>query len=79
MNKTLYEHDCKWCTSLGVFESKGTKYDLYHCMQGAIPTVIARYGNSPSEYISGVGFRSAHMMEAENRARILGLPWTPLN
>lgn len=45
-----FVHDCKECTYLGQCEG----YDLYFCPQGNLPTVIARYGDAPWEYISGM-------------------------
>jgi hypothetical protein len=46
-----FEHGCSMgCTYLGQFEG----YDLYFCPQHTIPTVIARFGDEPHEYMSGM-------------------------
>jgi len=48
-----FEHDCKRCAPLGEYE----EYDLYVCARDRlIDTIIARYGNDPSEYTSGLPF-----------------------
>jgi hypothetical protein len=49
----FFTHDCDKCKALGIFE----KYDLYICDKqgGNLVTVIARYGNKPWEYFSGLG------------------------
>lgn len=66
-----YEHDCHQCTDLGEHEG----HDLYHCMQGGnLATVLARYGNEGSEYMSGLGLSLAPLVEAEQRATERGLP-----
>jgi hypothetical protein len=53
-NRPRYEHDCEKCTYLGTYDG----YDLYYCPHGApgfkIPTVLARRGNDPEQYISGM-------------------------
>ena len=46
----LFTHDCSDCTFLGSYN----KHDLYHCMQIVGPTIIARWGDSPTDYCSGV-------------------------
>jgi len=43
------------------------------CPQGGLSTVIARYGNFPSDYMSGLGFQIAVLMKAEDTARKMGL------
>ena len=47
-------HDCKRCVDLGVYIDDGIEHDLYFCEQFGVPTVIARYGNSGGDYISGL-------------------------
>lgn len=55
--KKNYTHDCESCIFLGDYEFDGTKYDLYFCSQMQfVPTVIARYGDEGSEYMSGLKF-----------------------
>ena len=64
---------CKSCVFLGNFE--GTEqdcYDLYFCPQGSLPTVLARYGNAASEYVSGMSSQLPALKEAVRRARELG-------
>jgi hypothetical protein len=65
-----YPHDCKRCTSLGTFETGGVEYDLYFCNNGSweSPTVIARYGSEPNEYMSGLGHTEPALKEALVRA-----------
>lgn len=67
-----YTHDCTHCKSLGEHGDA----DLYFCDQhGAMPTVIARYGNSGSDYVSGLvlaGFDD-DITEAKRRAQAEGL------
>lgn len=60
-----FVHDCKHCKFLGRFK-EGDKvllcagesgdYDLYFCKDGNrnLSSVIARYGDDPSSYISGL-------------------------
>ena len=67
-----FTHDCTGCTALGEFE----EFDLYHCMQGgASPTVLARYGDSGEQYLSGLAFADhiPSLGEAARRAAELGL------
>jgi hypothetical protein len=76
-----FTHDCNKCTFLGNFTdyshlNEGA-FDLYYCMQfGTIPTVIARYGNEGSEYLSGLGFSHPALKEAEKRASKINLTLT---
>lgn len=48
--KPRYEHDCATCTFLG----RDGSADLYFCPNG--PTVIARFSNDGSDYVSGLVF-----------------------
>jgi hypothetical protein len=43
--KALYKHDCKF---LGSYNQA----DLYFC-PGGFSTILARFSNAPSDYISG--------------------------
>lgn len=45
-----FQHDCGACVPLGTV----SEHDLYFCPQGFLPTVIARYGASGPEYLSGL-------------------------
>ena len=49
-------HDCTQCQHLATIQNEehGRTYDLYHCEVGPGPTVIARYGSEPGEYVSGI-------------------------
>lgn len=60
-----YQHDCSRCLYLGQFE----EYDLYYCEQviGG-QTVLARYGNEGSEYLSGIHSTLEPLQEAQIRA-----------
>jgi hypothetical protein len=61
-----YVHDCKSCVFLGCFG----EYDLYYCPQGGkIPTVVARYGDKPPQYSSGLYGDCALPCLAEARKR----------
>lgn len=61
-----YKHDCDTCVSLGEYE----EYDLYHCYQkGMGATVVARYGDEPHEYLSGMWASDPVLEEAKRRAK----------
>ncbi len=49
-----FKHDCEKCTYLG----QSGKYDLYVCSSRSniIDTVIARFGDNPGDYTSGLLF-----------------------
>lgn len=56
--KPVHQHDCECCTYLGTFldgDECPENYDLYHCDQMGMPTVIARYGPD-GDYMSGMVF-----------------------
>lgn len=62
-----YTHDCENCIDLGEFE----EYDLYFCLQGvSSPTVVARFGNSGSDYLSGIYRNSLHCLEEAKRRAV---------
>jgi len=61
-----FVHDCPDCTFLGCHD----KFDLYHCRQHGIPTVIARYGSDGPEYISGMNVKHPALIEAKKRAMV---------
>jgi hypothetical protein len=53
--KPNYQHDCDTCIFLGTYNN----HDLYFCNPCGTYvscTVIARYGNEPHEYKSGLKF-----------------------
>lgn len=43
-----YKHNCNECIYLGKYSSLSSDYDVYFCHG----TLLARYGNEPSEYLS---------------------------
>ena len=51
LSHPMHKHDCDNCTFLGNFN----EYDLYHCPQCGMPTLIARCGEK-GEYSSGMAF-----------------------
>lgn len=67
-----YNHDCEFCRPLGNFQG----HDLYYCNVHH-PTVIARFGNEPEDYTSGLRFAELQLVpeltEALDRARRQGL------
>lgn len=73
MNDTAnYKHDCDKCVFLGVFHGDERVYDGYFCNQNSISTVIARFGDEGSQYLSGLGFDHV-LREIETLARHIGL------
>ena len=65
MKKPNFKHDCDECVFLGEirFRNNFTREvdpdtvqvaDLYVCPQGGYPTVIARFSDTDSDYISGI-------------------------
>lgn len=78
--KTIWNHDCDSCMSLGPFQDGDTSYDLYWCPTGGLgrPTVVARSGDAGPEYTSGFEIAdsglSPCLAEARDRALLLGLP-----
>ena len=64
-----YIHDCDNCKFLGTYKH----YDLYVCARNnTADTVIARFGDEPHEYKSGIGFSFGQIPEL-TRARVLTL------
>ena len=49
-HQPLHAHDCDRSTFLGSDDG----HDFYHCSQGALPTLIARWGSAGSAYTSGL-------------------------
>lgn len=72
METPKFKHNCPCCTFLGNYK----EFDLYHCEQVGIPTVIARYGEN-GDYCSGMEFGKENKIpelgEAYRRAKELGL------
>lgn len=68
-----FDHDCSACHFLG----QEGRYDLYFCDAFSdMPTVIARWGNEPHEYGSGMfaaDLGAEPYAEAKRRATKKGL------
>jgi hypothetical protein len=62
-----YIHDCKKCVFLGCYE----EYDLYVHWDDCEKSVIARYGNDGSQYISGLSFVTCNLALAEALRRAI--------
>jgi len=77
--KRYYEHDgCRGCISLGNLRDGDKWYDLYYCPQNGIPTVIARFGNSPEQYMSGMNSATMNPLKvAKARAEARGFETKP--
>ena len=67
--KPVFKHDCKSCqflatisvTGIDIPPKKNCTYDLYYCPSSrGFPTIVARYGDGGSEYISGTDFATVH-------------------
>ena len=72
----MYEHDCDQCVPLGEHGDR----DLYWCNQGGpLPTVLARFGDRPEDYTSGMALAQVdtHLAEAKRRAEDRGLATVP--
>lgn len=64
-----FTHDCKRCTFLG----RHLEDDLYFCEQDVGgPTVIARHGNAPRDYTSGLGLAGLDLVLAVAREMAKG-------
>ena len=73
-DKPRYIHDCSQAYYLGRFQ----EFDLYYCDHlGSkfLRTVVARFGNSPEEYLSGMlnAQYEESLREALDRAIKLGI------
>jgi hypothetical protein len=68
-----YAHNCAKCLYLGHYAES----DLYFCTAQVIgiPTVLARFGNEPEVYVSGLALaeKVPELAEAKRRARARGL------
>ncbi len=70
-----YAHPCELCEYLGEAEWGGRVFDLYYCKQGhGAETVIARGGNAPHDYSSGLALAAIDpvLREAFERAKRRG-------
>ena len=74
-----YTHDCPGCVFLGTHDAAGWDTDLYACPNAEEPTVLARYGERGSDYMSGIVFADGssplgpHLGQALRLARARGL------
>lgn len=51
--KPQFTHDCDGCQFLGRHKRGQAHFDLYYCSKGILNgTLLARYGNEGSEYLS---------------------------
>ena len=67
-----FKHWCPTCIPLGSHNEK----DLYFCKESTnVTTVLARYGDGESEYLSGIHAAQFNedLAEALNRAKQAGL------
>lgn len=63
-----FTHDCDKCDFLG----RHGNWDLYYCYKDVFgPTVIARFGDEGSEYISGMYHEIPAISEAKTRAILM--------
>lgn len=79
MSYRRYRHDCDQCVFLGQYMNRD---DLYACGQQRLGwTVLARHGDEPSDYNSGMSgsFSMPELIEARRRAQALGLIAYPLD
>lgn len=65
-NEKHYKHDCSRCIFLGSWINNN-KFDLYFCSQNGLPTVIARYGNKPQDYHSGLNMTGIKPLEVAKK------------
>lgn len=53
--KKHFIHDSECCTYVcSTPEDMKPKYDFYYCDKGDYFSYLARYGNKPEEYLSGI-------------------------
>ena len=67
-------HDCQSCVFLGNHTTSNGDFDLYFCGQaGFCDTVIARYSDEGSKYMSGINSITPELIEAQKRAKEKGI------
>lgn len=84
--KPRFPHDCDGCLFLGTYQGERRvsevgevcDVDLYYCPGVHDPTVLARYGYEPSNYMSCSvdcmgSSRNSPLIEALKKAKIRGL------
>lgn len=71
-------HGCHRCVFLGRHKDRGLgPVDLYYCPQTAVPTLMARHGDEPDQYSSGLVGSAPWQTEGRRRAIALGLSLSP--
>lgn len=61
VQKPQFIHDCERCCQfLGSFDAKDGPADLYFCQNDILPTLVARYSDEGSDYVSGLAFVGIH-------------------
>ena len=54
-DRPLFKHQCEWCRFLGATLQGKKRFELYYCQaQEFGPTVLARFGDRPDSYESGL-------------------------
>jgi hypothetical protein len=75
-----YKHDCKECVFLGTVPDPQANFcDLYAHWIEKQRTVIARYGNEPHQYLSGIPMISYYPALKEALTRAINLGIVPKN
>ena len=66
-----FEHDCPNCHFLGNYK----EHNLYFCKgnEFTVDTVIARFGDDGTEYISGLSFADDNDLLSEAKKRAINL------
>lgn len=81
-----YQHDCNSCRFLGsgpcaalgkMHGKEKHVFDFYICEGGRVRSFIARYGNRPSEYMSGGLFECVELTTLDRVALYNGLELLP--
>lgn len=82
----MYQHDCNSCRFLGhgpcatlgkMHGQDKHPFDFYICEGGRVRSFIARYGNRPSDYMSGGLFECVELTTLDRVALYNGLELTP--
>ena len=65
--KTLFTHDCEECEWMGSYRG----FDLYVCRPNVkCLSILARYGNEPNEYVSGIDMYGGGLLVNKTRKDI---------
>jgi len=72
LDKPEFKHDCDECIFLySTWDEKYKHYDMYFCPNEL--TVLGRYGDQPSDYISGLELKYDFIKNAKEYAIKIGL------